>query len=94
LSAPTGARSRRWPHITTEHLHPLLAAHPHLALQAGGTALTTLTHLSGIDLTILEAIETHLPDHRHVDLDVGIAALTHRLAHEPYLPAASRVRGG
>src|SRR5205823_3660573 len=44
---------------------------------------------------VLEAIEAHLPDHRHVDLDPAIAALTkrltaHRLAHTS--DPASRAR--
>ena len=72
--------ARRWPHIAAGQLYPLLRAHPQLILQAGGAALTSLAALPGVDLTVLEAIEARLPPHRHIDLDVGIAALTARLA--------------
>ena len=72
--------ARRWPHIAAGQLYPLLHAHPQLALQAGGAALTSLAAMPGIDLTLLEAIEARLPRHLHIDLDAGIAALTARLA--------------
>ncbi|MFD4956883.1 tetratricopeptide repeat protein [Streptomyces sp. NPDC058451] len=72
--------ARRWPHIATGQLYPLLKSHPELALHAGGTALATLAGLDTIDLTVLEAIEPHLPTGQHTDLDVGIAAITSRLA--------------
>ncbi|MEV7196869.1 tetratricopeptide repeat protein, partial [Streptomyces sp. NPDC093510] len=72
--------ARRWPHIATGQLYPLLTAHPALALHAGGTALATLAGLKELDLTVLEAIEARLPTTRHTDLDVGIAAITLRLA--------------
>ncbi|WP_051742012.1 tetratricopeptide repeat protein [Streptomyces xylophagus] len=72
--------ARRWPHIATGQLYPLLRRHPELALHAGSTALATLASLKTIDPTILEAIEPHLPPGRHTDLDVGIAAITARLA--------------
>ncbi|MFK4100856.1 tetratricopeptide repeat protein [Streptomyces sp. NPDC019531] len=72
--------ARRWPHIATGQLYPLLKKHPELALHAGGTALATLASLDTIDLTVLEAIEPRLPTGRHTDLDVGIAAITARLA--------------
>ncbi|MFJ6940312.1 tetratricopeptide repeat protein [Streptomyces sp. NPDC101132] len=73
--------ARRWPHVATGQLYPLLKARPELALHAGGTALARLAGLDTLDLTVLEAIEPHLPAGRHTDLDVGIAALTARLAH-------------
>ncbi|MEU0003400.1 tetratricopeptide repeat protein [Streptomyces sp. NPDC006314] len=77
--------ARRWPHIATGQLHPLLRKHPELALHAGGNALATLASLDTTDITLLEAIEPHFPQRRHVDLDIGIAAVTkcladHRLA--------------
>ncbi|MFF7231805.1 tetratricopeptide repeat protein [Streptomyces sioyaensis] len=72
--------ARRWPHIATGQLYPLLKSHPELALQAGGNALAVLADLDTIDLTVLEAIERHLPIDRHTDLDLGIAAITSRLA--------------
>ncbi|MGW5284446.1 tetratricopeptide repeat protein [Streptomyces collinus] len=72
--------ARRWPHIATGQLYPLLKNHPELALHAGGTALAALAGLDSLDLTVLKAIEPHLPEGRHTDLDIGIAAITARLA--------------
>ncbi|MCX4826090.1 tetratricopeptide repeat protein [Streptomyces sp. NBC_01142] len=72
--------AERWPHIATRQLYPLLKNHPELSLHAGGTALATLAGLDTIDLTVLEAIEPHLPIGRHTDLDVGVAAIASRLA--------------
>ncbi|MGN9843521.1 tetratricopeptide repeat protein [Nonomuraea sp. H19] len=72
--------SRRWPHLAQSQLYPLLAVRPDLALHAGGAALTTLATLPGIDPGLLERIEAVLPDHRHIDLDIGIAAVVVRLA--------------
>jgi tetratricopeptide (TPR) repeat protein len=72
--------ARRWPHIATGQLYPLLIQHPRLALHAGGTALAALAGLEHLDLAVLEAIEPHLPPGRHTDLDVGIAAVAARLA--------------
>ncbi|MFI5963589.1 tetratricopeptide repeat protein [Streptomyces asoensis] len=73
--------ARRWPHVATGELYPLLKNHPELALHAGGTALAALAGLDSLDLTVLEAIEPHFPEDRHIDLDVGIAAVTARLAY-------------
>ncbi|MGA5134395.1 hypothetical protein ACPCTO_31840, partial [Streptomyces olivoreticuli] len=72
--------AERWPHIATRQLRPLLNNHPELALHAGGPALAALAGLDTIDLTILEAIEARFPTDRHTDLDVGILAVTERLA--------------
>ncbi|THA47829.1 AAA family ATPase [Streptomyces sp. A1136] len=72
--------ARRWPHIATGQLYPLLTNYPELALHAGGAALAALAGLDHIDITVLEAIEPHLPTGRHTDLDVGVAAITSRLA--------------
>ncbi|GII76230.1 hypothetical protein Sru01_12120 [Sphaerisporangium rufum] len=72
--------SRRWPHLATTQLAPLLTAHPQLALHAGGAGLAALVKLETIGTALLETIEAALPKHRHIDLDIGIAALTERLA--------------
>ncbi|WP_327713284.1 tetratricopeptide repeat protein (plasmid) [Streptomyces sp. NBC_00464] len=72
--------ARRWPHVATGQLYPLLTKHPELALHAGGAALAALAGLDHIDVNVLEAIEPHLPTGRHADLDVGVAAITSRLA--------------
>ena len=71
--------ARRWPHLAVGHLYPLLRTRPELAIAAGGAALTALAEIDDIDMTVLEAIEPLLPDGRHVDLDIGAAAITHRL---------------
>ncbi|MEV0163398.1 hypothetical protein AB0H96_25070, partial [Nonomuraea fuscirosea] len=72
----------RWPHIATNQLYPLLAAHPELMLHAGGAALSRLTALPGIEPVLLETIASRLPIGQHIDLDPGSAALsTHLLGH-------------
>ncbi|MQA24459.1 MAG: tetratricopeptide repeat protein, partial [Micromonosporaceae bacterium] len=77
--------ARRWPHIAAGHLYPLLRDHPQLALAAGSAAVTALARLDPEDdsdtgiIAVLEAIEPHLPD-RHIDLDIGSAEITERLA--------------
>lgn len=72
--------ARRWPHIATTQLYPLLTAHPELAVQAGGSALTALAGMADIDPAVLEAVAPHLPEGRHTDLDVGAATVAYRLA--------------
>jgi tetratricopeptide (TPR) repeat protein len=71
--------AHRWPHVTAQHLDPLLRQHPTLALAAGSAALSRLADLDSLDMAVLEAVEPHLPQHRHVDLDLGAAALSARL---------------
>jgi tetratricopeptide (TPR) repeat protein len=70
----------RWPHLSQKYLYPLLLRDPQLAIDAGSAALNAIAALPGITLAVLEAIESRLPDGLHADLDVGIAALTTRLA--------------
>ncbi|MFE7355600.1 tetratricopeptide repeat protein [Streptomyces sp. NPDC057543] len=72
--------AKRWPHLGPKHLYPLLEEDPRLAVTAGSAALTALADLDDISPELLEAVEDHLPKQRHVDLDVGIAALAKRLA--------------
>ncbi|WP_177240381.1 tetratricopeptide repeat protein [Streptacidiphilus jiangxiensis] len=88
--------ARRWPHVATGQLYPLLKEHPELALQAGGAALAALASLDHIDITVLEAIEPLLPEGRHTDLDLGIAAIAstlagHRLAATQDLLTRARI---
>lgn len=88
--APPMARSRgvtflvnaaeRWPHVGPQHLFPLLHAHPWLALTAGSAALTALTRLDGVDTALLENVAACFPAQRHVDLDLGMAAVMQALA--------------
>ncbi|MGW4689129.1 tetratricopeptide repeat protein [Streptomyces sp. NPDC004244] len=72
--------ARRWPHVATGQLYPLLKAHPELALRAGGTALAALAAIETVDLTVLAAVARHFPLGRNADLDLGIAAIAGRLA--------------
>jgi hypothetical protein len=71
--------AHRWPHVAEHQLIPLLTHHPELALEAGGAALSRLVETPGTDIQLLQGIEPHLPSGRHIDLDVGAAALTQRL---------------
>ena len=71
--------THRWPHLGTTCLYPLLRENPQLAVDAGSAALTVLSGIGDLDMAILEAIEPCLPEHAHVDLDPGIAAVTQRL---------------
>ncbi|MFF8810730.1 tetratricopeptide repeat protein [Streptomyces pactum] len=73
--------AHRWPHLATRHLDPLLRRHPALALAAGSAALARLTDLPTLDISVLGAINSHFPEGRHTDLDVGIAAVTAHLVH-------------
>jgi Tetratricopeptide repeat len=73
------AAAERWPHVGPHYLYPLLRADPRLAVDAGGTALSSLANLAGAPISLFEAIEPHLPAHRDADLDVGVAALVRRL---------------
>jgi hypothetical protein len=78
--------ARRWPHLATEVLYPIIRKHPRLAITAGGATLTRLTNIPGIEPTILETLEPLLPTGRHIDFDIAAAAITgvlipHRLAH-------------
>ncbi|MGW5263595.1 tetratricopeptide repeat protein [Microbispora sp. NPDC004025] len=80
--------AHRWPHLARRQLYPLLADAPHLAVHAGGAALARLAALEDIDVGLLAAIEAMLPGHRHIDLDIGAAAIASRLA-EHRLAAAT-----
>jgi tetratricopeptide (TPR) repeat protein len=81
----------RWPHVGTKVLYPLLREHPRLAVEAGSAALNAVAGPHDgrpVDpelLAVLEAIEPHLPEDSHVDLDIGTLAvaevlIAHRLA--------------
>ncbi|MEV0901378.1 tetratricopeptide repeat protein [Actinoplanes sp. NPDC049802] len=68
--------SRRWPHVATELLYPLIRQRPESAIAAGGATLTRLAGIPGIDPSVLEPIQELLPPHRHIDLDVAAAAIS------------------
>jgi tetratricopeptide (TPR) repeat protein len=70
----------RWPHVA-EYLASILRADPVMAVEAGNAALSAIAEIPGLDVAVLEAIESQLPRGRRVSLDIGIAALTKRLAN-------------
>ncbi|SCF50471.1 Tetratricopeptide repeat, partial [Micromonospora carbonacea] len=78
--------ARRWPHVATGVLYPLVRQHPEQVIAAGGSTVTRLAGIPGIDPAVLQALEPLLPADRHIDLDIAAAAITttltaHRLAH-------------
>ncbi|MFF5295931.1 ATP-binding protein [Paractinoplanes globisporus] len=72
--------ARRWPHLATDHLLPLLRKRPELAIHAGSSALSALAATPAVPLDVLAAIDSALPDHPPADLRAGAAAITERLA--------------
>ncbi|MEU4732090.1 tetratricopeptide repeat protein [Streptomyces sp. NPDC023588] len=73
--------ARRWPHIATGQLYPLIRDNPRLAVHAGSAALVSLANFPDMDPAILAAIESHLPPGRDVNIDVGAAMVTSRVAN-------------
>jgi len=69
----------RWNHLAA-YLNTILHADPALAIAAGSAALAAVAEIPAIDMAVLEAIDAQLPEHRQIDLDPGIAALTQRIA--------------
>lgn len=80
--------ARRWEHIRTGHLYPLLREHPGLAVAAGSAALATLAELEDLDTDLLGTIESQLPDAPDFEFDLAYAALAQRMA-ERRLPATT-----
>jgi len=72
--------ARRWPHLAERELYPLLLERPDLAVVAGGQTLAALAGLPGVRFDVLAAVERQLPAGRQIDLDVGIAAVTSKVA--------------
>ncbi|MBL7551004.1 tetratricopeptide repeat protein, partial [Frankia sp. AgB1.9] len=70
--------AKRWPHVG-ERLHGILHCSPDLVMAAGGAALTALASWDDVGLNVLVSVERLFPDHRHVDLDAAMAAVTARL---------------
>ncbi|QKW22467.1 ATP-binding protein [Kitasatospora sp. NA04385] len=81
----------RWPHLARTQLHPLLRAHPELALSAGGPALAVLARHPDIDPDLLETLDLLLP-WGHVDLDIAAAAIADRLCQYRLDTASSDAR--
>ncbi|WP_405786456.1 tetratricopeptide repeat protein [Streptomyces sp. NBC_01367] len=86
--------AHRWPHLLDTQLMPLLLVRPALAPAAGGAALLRLCELDELPSFILERILPHLPNERHVELDLAMAVFTRRLVHHRLaseaVPAAER----
>ncbi|MFE1415546.1 hypothetical protein ACFW6F_32840 [Streptomyces sp. NPDC058746] len=74
------AAAARWPHVGSEHLYPMLRAHPRLALAAGGPALAAVAALPDIDIDLLKRLERMFTA-RDAELDVAMAVVAVRL-HE------------
>jgi hypothetical protein len=70
--------AQRWPHVTDVVLSPLLHRRPEVAVAAGGAAMLRLADLDRLSPDILVAIDQHLPDQAHADLDVAAAAISHK----------------
>ncbi|MEU9124883.1 tetratricopeptide repeat protein [Streptomyces sp. NPDC048506] len=81
--------AERWPHVGPRHLFPLLHDRPWLALTAGSTVLSALARLDGVATAVLENVAGCFPADRHVDLDLGMAAVTRELA-DRQLPEAGQ----
>lgn len=79
------AAASRWAHVGDGFLYPIMLADPRLALDGGSAALTALSriredHLPDDGLTeVLGAVDSVLPEGRHVELDTGIASVVERL---------------
>ncbi|MEU4559494.1 tetratricopeptide repeat protein [Actinoplanes sp. NPDC023936] len=88
--------ARRWPHLATGVLYPMIREQPGLVMAAGGATLTRLAGIPGIDPGILEALDPLLPAERHLDLDIAAAAISsvlvgHHLARTTDLAEQARL---
>ncbi|WP_018352732.1 tetratricopeptide repeat protein [Longispora albida] len=75
------AAARRWPHVRTGYLEPMLRDDPGLALEMGPAGLVALAEDPAADLGLLELIERKFPptSEYHNSLELGIAAVSRRL---------------
>lgn len=85
--------ARRWPHLTTRVLNPVLRSNPAAAVAEGSTTLSRLAELPDIEAGTLEAIDAAMPSERRFDLDAGAAAVAVRLL-SPRLAAGDPSRHG
>ncbi|MFL6119610.1 hypothetical protein [Actinophytocola sp.] len=67
--------ARRWRHVADEVLYPMLGEQPGRAVAAGGASLVRLAALPGVPPGLLYDVAMEVP-FRHVDLDLGAAAIT------------------
>ena len=70
--------AKRWPHAGML-VSRLLAGRADLLIAGGGPVLVALASWPEVDPRLLEGVEGLFPDRRHVDLDVGMAAIAGRL---------------
>lgn len=73
--------ARRWQHVASRQLLPLLTTHPTLVQQAGPAALAALISIKSLPLYVLDAFESSLP-YRDAEIDAGSVELARHLA--PY----------
>ncbi|XRQ09288.1 hypothetical protein ACN3XK_74680 [Actinomadura welshii] len=67
--------AERWSHLRGKVLYPLLRSDPALALEAGSATLSSLASIDDLPDDVLAAVQQLLPPGRHVDLDIGAAAI-------------------
>lgn len=67
--------AERWPHLGVKVLCPLLRKDPAMAMEAGSAALTSVAAIGDLPDDVLTSIDQLLPPGRHIDLDVGAAAI-------------------
>ncbi|WP_051110680.1 tetratricopeptide repeat protein [Longispora albida] len=88
------AAARRWPHVRTGYLEPMLRDDPALALDAGSAGLAALAEDEDFDLAVLAAIEDEFPEahESYSSIEVGMAALNGRLFEHQISTASDPVR--
>ncbi|MFJ9148487.1 hypothetical protein ACIRP7_10485 [Streptomyces sp. NPDC102270] len=77
--------AKRWPHVAREHLIPLLREHPEICLEAGSTAIISLTELRNLDGVLVLDLYELLAQRRPVDLNAGYVALLTWLSDKAHL---------
>ncbi|QIS11831.1 tetratricopeptide repeat protein [Nocardia arthritidis] len=86
--------ARRWPHVASEVLFPLIRQHPHVLVAAGDATVERFARLDGIELPVLTALEscyprhTRYPRHTHEQGSAFMVALISGKAYEQRLAAA------
>ncbi|WP_063040906.1 tetratricopeptide repeat protein [Nocardia pseudovaccinii] len=69
--------ARRWQHVATEVLFPLIRQHPHALVAAGDATVARCVKLDGIDAAALTALESCYPQHcRESDIASTVALIS------------------
>ncbi len=69
--------ARRWPHVATEILFPVVRKHPQVLVAAGDAAVEHFVKLDGIDPAVLAALESCYPRHcRELDIALTVALIS------------------